>query len=394
MYVASFYTLAGWFESYLFANPEGRFSHHVAQMSHVMRLWYFLSSSNAHVQPSSGAWGLIFDPFIFFHTSWVWTLKALARLRRCAWRDCAGSPDSALVPCVISIIISRAGSNDDWKRKLPRTVPLNSFYRQEDMNPSWLFDVDRKILPEGHCLASRGLHFFFSYLFFFIIFTVIAHEFIDYVLYFKASIYWNLSQLMSLWYLSHRQPAKAQVSLRICTVSPEPSLFADIKYGSWQRVQLKNQTSGLTGWLRMRVWRMSLRRMKSAIIAWAGSFMANFSVSHLFSHIELQCLKDVNLTNFCTDLLWQFQVFFNQLTCICWESHKLDTGKQCWHILLIRLYTFHHSVCIFYSQVKSQSSYFRIITATFLGVRIFTVSYLFISRLGIFIVIYNFKCYL
>ena len=44
------------------------------------------------------------------------------------------------------------------------------------------------------------------------------------------------SQLMRLWYLSHRQPAKAQTSLRICAVSPEPSLFAHIKYGSRRRV--------------------------------------------------------------------------------------------------------------------------------------------------------------
>ena len=44
---------------------------------------------------------------------------------------------------------------------------------------------------------------------------------------------------MKLWYLSHRQPAKAQVSLHIRTVSPEPSLFAHIKYGSRQNVQPK-----------------------------------------------------------------------------------------------------------------------------------------------------------
>ena len=41
---------------------------------------------------------------------------------------------------------------------------------------------------------------------------------------------------MRLWYLSHRRPAKAQVSLRIRTVSPEPSLFAHMKYGRRRRV--------------------------------------------------------------------------------------------------------------------------------------------------------------
>ena len=37
---------------------------------------------------------------------------------------------------------------------------------------------------------------------------------------------------MRLRYLSHRRPAKAQASLRIRAVSPEPSLFAYLKYGS------------------------------------------------------------------------------------------------------------------------------------------------------------------
>ena len=40
------------------------------------------------------------------------------------------------------------------------------------------------------------------------------------------------SQLMRLSYLSHRRPAKAQASLRVCA---EPSLFAHMKYGSRQR---------------------------------------------------------------------------------------------------------------------------------------------------------------
>ena len=48
-----------------------------------------------------------------------------------------------------------------------------------------------------------------------------------------------LSQLMRLWYLSHRQPAKAQVSRRIRAVLAEPSLVAHIKYGSRQRVRPK-----------------------------------------------------------------------------------------------------------------------------------------------------------
>ena len=44
-------------------------------------------------------------------------------------------------------------------------------------------------------------------------------------------------QLMRLWYLSHRQPAKSQASLRIRAVSPEISLFAHMKYESRRRVR-------------------------------------------------------------------------------------------------------------------------------------------------------------
>ena len=83
---------------------------------------------------------------------------------------------------------------------------------------------------------------------------------------------------MRLWYLSHtRRPAKAHASLRICAVSPEPSLFAHMKYGRRRRVQPKNQTFSPIGWLRMCVWRMSLWRKKSAIISWwAGSNLICF----------------------------------------------------------------------------------------------------------------------
>ena len=44
-------------------------------------------------------------PFVYFHTSCVQTAKALVRLR-----ECAGSPEPSLVACVISTIISWAGS--------------------------------------------------------------------------------------------------------------------------------------------------------------------------------------------------------------------------------------------------------------------------------------------
>ena len=46
----------------------------------------------------------------------------------------------------------------------------------------------------------------------------------------------QMSRLMRLWYLSLRRRAKAQVRLRICAISPEPSLLVHIKYGSRRRV--------------------------------------------------------------------------------------------------------------------------------------------------------------
>ena len=51
--------------------------------------------------------------------------------------------------------------------------------------------------------------------------------------------HYEMSQLMRLWYLSHRRPAKAQVSLCIRAVSPEPSLFAHMNYGSRRRIRPK-----------------------------------------------------------------------------------------------------------------------------------------------------------
>ena len=44
---------------------------------------------------------------------------------------------------------------------------------------------------------------------------------------------------MRLWCWSHRWTAKARTSLRIRAVSPEPSLFAHMKYGRRQRVRPK-----------------------------------------------------------------------------------------------------------------------------------------------------------
>ena len=99
-----------------------------------------------------------------------------------------------------------------------------------------------------------------------------------------------LSQFMTLWYLIHGRPAKAQASLRIRAVSPKPSLFAHMKYGNRRRVQPKIRHLVPTGWMRMRVWRMSLRRTKNAIISWAGSFRV--LVPH--RHVRLLVIAALN----------------------------------------------------------------------------------------------------
>ena len=89
---------------------------------------------------------------------------------------------------------------------------------------------------------------------------------------------------MRLWYLSHRRPAKAQVSLCICTVMPEPSLFAHMKYGSRRRVRPNIRHLAPLDCCACVFERMSLRRMKSAIVSWDGSInplkphWANFSM--------------------------------------------------------------------------------------------------------------------
>ena len=48
-----------------------------------------------------------------------------------------------------------------------------------------------------------------------------------------------MSQLMRLWYLSHRRQVKAQASLHFRAVSPEPSLFAHMNSGSKRKVRPK-----------------------------------------------------------------------------------------------------------------------------------------------------------
>ena len=58
--------------------------------------------------------------------------------------------------------------------------------------------------------------------------------------------------------------------IRLSHKWPEPLLFAYMKYWSRRRADQNSDTYS-TGWPRMLVWRMSLRRTKSAITSWVGS---------------------------------------------------------------------------------------------------------------------------
>ena len=76
-------------------------------LSHVMTFWYFLSFVNSffnRARSHPDVWFLV-GPFVYFHTLCMRTAKALARLR-----GYAGSTEPLLVACVISTIISWAGS--------------------------------------------------------------------------------------------------------------------------------------------------------------------------------------------------------------------------------------------------------------------------------------------
>ena len=76
---------------------------------------------------------------------------------------------------------------------------------------------------------------------------------------------------MRLWYLLHRRPAKAQASQLVRAVSPEPLLFAHMKYGRRRRVRPKiRHLAPLDGCAY--AFEESLRRTKSAIILCDGSF--------------------------------------------------------------------------------------------------------------------------
>ena len=81
---------------------------------------------------------------------------------------------------------------------------------------------------------------------------------------------YDLCQLMRLWYLSYRRPANAQASAQ-----SRQSLHCSHTWSTEEErrsVRSKIRHLAPLNRLRMSVWIMTLRRTKSAIISWAGSF--------------------------------------------------------------------------------------------------------------------------
>ena len=86
-------------------------------LSHLMRLWHFWFSLlilqiRMRSHPVMLDVRLSVGPFVYFHLLRVRTAKALVRLR-----GCAGMPEPSLVACMISTIISWAGSFSHIKPK-------------------------------------------------------------------------------------------------------------------------------------------------------------------------------------------------------------------------------------------------------------------------------------
>ena len=101
----------------------------LSHLSQLMRLWHFfvlrklrklILQTRMRSHPEGLDVRFSFGPFVYFHTSCVLTVKALARLR-----GCAGSPEPSLVAYVISTNISWAGSFDvvSGLRNLVGSVP-------------------------------------------------------------------------------------------------------------------------------------------------------------------------------------------------------------------------------------------------------------------------------
>ena len=105
-------------------------------------------------------WFLV-GPFVYFHTSCVRTMKALARLR-----GCAGSPEPSLVAYMISTIISWAGSITNylrWNTSNICTIKANrtfGFFRRNLYSSAC--KISKKQLTKDWCTQSWSMAVLFG----------------------------------------------------------------------------------------------------------------------------------------------------------------------------------------------------------------------------------------
>ena len=136
---------------------------------------------------------------------------------------------------------------------------------------------------------------------------------------------------MRLRFLSHRWPAKAQGSLRIRAVSPEPLLFAHMKNGSRRRVRPKiRHLAPLDGcacafeeWV---YW-----RWKRVIISWDGSIVtASNSINCVLFCLESLLTAILQICDYVGShfgwVLWSHDIF--RLPASAKKSEELLKPKE------------------------------------------------------------------
>ena len=149
--------------------------------------------------------------------------------------------------------------------------------------------------------------------------------------------------------------------------------FAVCTHAVWKQTKgpNKNQTSSPTGWLRMRLWRISLRRKKSAIIRWDGAiidlrlcgmsatcFTENFLAAWPRTTLASLHLKTVD-QNPSTIMILSFWTDRSGQT-VQTQIRLEEQSNRGLHCLQFPLLWMH------YSEVKLPCSTFRVITANFL----------------------------
>ena len=156
---------------------------------------------------------------------------------------------------------------------------------------------------------------------------------------------------MRLWYLSHRRPAKAQASLRIRAVSPEPSLFTHMKYGRrlrfWRKIRHLAPLDGST--CAFEEWVYGGRKVPKSheMAQWLIFFLVvDDMVSLLAAWVRLQMRKPWSAwVGFLFEVLSFHSIYFICLTHNEWNNleglkahFKLKRIMTCVYLVLLCLH--------------------------------------------------------